>query len=148
MKRTIFALALIAMIAASGLALAHPGRTDAYGGHWDHQKGTYHYHNNGTGYKAFATPKPSTKKSSSKTATFVEEAAELYGITNKADVYALNSPSWEADWNMLFPDAGSPVEIIAVAVDEYGDYWYRLYPKSPKAYVYERDIELIEYDGY
>lgn len=24
--------------------LAHPGRTDASGGHWDHSTGTYHYH--------------------------------------------------------------------------------------------------------
>lgn len=147
MKRTVLAFALIFLIAASGLALAHSGRTDVYGGHWDHKSGTYHYHNNGSGYKAFATPKPSAK-TPSKTAAYVEEPAELYGITNKDDVYALNTPSWQSDWNTLFPDEGTPVEIIAVAVDAYGDFWYRLSPKSPKAYVYEGDIDLYGYDGY
>lgn len=29
--------------------LAHPGRTDAAGGHWDHSTGEYHYHH---GYSA------------------------------------------------------------------------------------------------
>ena len=26
------------------VALAHPGRTDSSGGHWNHETGTYHYH--------------------------------------------------------------------------------------------------------
>lgn len=37
-------IALLAIIVISSSALAHPGRTDANGGHWNHSTGEYHYH--------------------------------------------------------------------------------------------------------
>jgi len=42
MKKLI--LATIAILAFSSFALAHPGGTDAYGGHNDKSTGTYHVH--------------------------------------------------------------------------------------------------------
>ena len=37
-------LILIAALLLASSALAHPGRTDANGGHWNHSTGEYHYH--------------------------------------------------------------------------------------------------------
>jgi hypothetical protein len=46
MKRFVFILlALLALsVACSVIVTAHPGRTDQYGGHWNHSTGEYHYH--------------------------------------------------------------------------------------------------------
>jgi hypothetical protein len=37
-------LAMLAVFALSTAALAHPGGRDAYGGHYDREKGNYHVH--------------------------------------------------------------------------------------------------------
>ena len=42
MKKLI--LAVPAVMLLSSVALAHPGGRDAYGGHYDKDKGTYHVH--------------------------------------------------------------------------------------------------------
>lgn len=48
-KFTMFgALFLSFTLCLSSVAFAHPGRTDAYGGHYDRKTGLYHYHNSGT----------------------------------------------------------------------------------------------------
>lgn len=49
-RRMLFAslAALLAVLLALPV-LAHPGRTDSKGGHYDHSSGTYHYHH---GYPA------------------------------------------------------------------------------------------------
>lgn len=46
MKRFTFILLLLLtfVIICSITVAAHPGRTDEYGGHWDHSTGEYHYH--------------------------------------------------------------------------------------------------------
>lgn len=44
MKRFIFLLLLLISL----MSFAHPGRTDADGGHYNRKNGTYHYHNRGT----------------------------------------------------------------------------------------------------
>lgn len=36
---------IITTLLTSTVAFAHPGRTDANGGHWNRSTGTYHYHN-------------------------------------------------------------------------------------------------------
>ena len=41
--------AIVFAIILSTIALAHPGRTDSNGGHYDHNSGEYHYHH---GYEA------------------------------------------------------------------------------------------------
>lgn len=45
-KRLVWILIVVALVvAALGVtALAHSGRTDANGGHWNHSTGEYHYH--------------------------------------------------------------------------------------------------------
>ena len=48
MKKIVSILLLITVL-LSMLAFAHSGRTDSYGGHWNHSTGTYHYHH---GYSA------------------------------------------------------------------------------------------------
>ncbi|MBQ3063959.1 MAG: YHYH domain-containing protein [Clostridia bacterium] len=46
MKRKIFILFTIVLLLSLLILpiLAHSGRTDQYGGHWDHSTGEYHYH--------------------------------------------------------------------------------------------------------
>lgn len=41
-------LALTAALGTPSIALAHSGRTDAAGGHWETATGTYHFHNGGS----------------------------------------------------------------------------------------------------
>lgn len=43
-KKIICALLLVVCISCICTAFAHPGRTDANGGHWNRSTGTYHYH--------------------------------------------------------------------------------------------------------
>lgn len=42
MKRIVTAVIIVLM--ATTMALAHGGRTDQYGGHYDNRTGGYHYH--------------------------------------------------------------------------------------------------------
>ena len=42
-------IAIILCLCLPVLVSAHPGRTDYYGGHYDHSEGEYHYHH---GYSA------------------------------------------------------------------------------------------------
>lgn len=43
MKKLLFMIA-IAIYVLPVIVLAHPGKTDANGGHWNHKTGEYHYH--------------------------------------------------------------------------------------------------------
>ena len=40
----IFTLLIVVFLTSALSILAHPGRTDANGGHWDRKSGTYHFH--------------------------------------------------------------------------------------------------------
>lgn len=44
MKRISVAILVVLLVAISTVALAHPGRTDKYGGHTDRRTGQYHKH--------------------------------------------------------------------------------------------------------
>ena len=44
MKRKIVLIIMSIMLLINTFSLAHSGRTDAYGGHYNHSTGTYHYH--------------------------------------------------------------------------------------------------------
>lgn len=48
-KKIFFLLSLLCCLDFSFKTSAHPGSTDAYGGHYDHSDGSYHYHH---GYPA------------------------------------------------------------------------------------------------
>lgn len=48
-KLQIVFISIFLFFCFNAIAFAHPGATDANGGHWDHSTGTYHYHH---GYPA------------------------------------------------------------------------------------------------
>ena len=52
MKKRILALVVILLIAFPLLVLAHSGRTDSNGGHYNRKTGEYHYHNGGPAYNS------------------------------------------------------------------------------------------------
>ena len=52
MKKRILALIVILLIAFPLLVLAHSGRTDSNGGHYNRKTGEYHYHNGGPAYNS------------------------------------------------------------------------------------------------
>lgn len=45
MRKKLVLFLMIFLAIANNYSLAHSGRTDEYGGHYDHSTGTYHYHN-------------------------------------------------------------------------------------------------------
>ncbi len=52
MKKRILALVVILLIVFPLLVLAHSGRTDSNGGHYNRKTGEYHYHNGGPAYNS------------------------------------------------------------------------------------------------
>lgn len=52
MKKRILALVVILLVTFPLLVLAHSGRTDSNGGHYNRKTGEYHYHNGGTAYNS------------------------------------------------------------------------------------------------
>ena len=44
MKKKVILIIVLILTFISTCVLAHSGRTDRYGGHYDHSTGTYHYH--------------------------------------------------------------------------------------------------------
>lgn len=44
MRKKLVLFLMIFLAIANNYSLAHSGRTDEYGGHYDHSTGTYHYH--------------------------------------------------------------------------------------------------------
>lgn len=70
--KRLLAAALLVLFLPASVGLAHPGRTDSNGGHWNHSTGTYHYHNgggsSGSSGKSSSSSGSSGKSSSSKAA--------------------------------------------------------------------------------
>ena len=74
-------LIVLVLLLSVPAALAHPGRTDSNGGHWNHSTGEYHYHHGYPEHQhpdgvcpyakpaATPTPKPSTPKPSYRVST-------------------------------------------------------------------------------
>lgn len=82
MKKIILVLTVISVFTMfASLAEAHPGRTDAYGGHtcrtncayWGYSTGEYHYHNTYVAPKSTTTPKPISKPTPTKKPTTVKK---------------------------------------------------------------------------
>lgn len=55
MKRKRVLIIMSIMLLINTFSLAHSGRTDAYGGHYNHSTGTYHYHS-GSYYGEYTGP--------------------------------------------------------------------------------------------
>lgn len=68
-----FITSTIIFSSSSFIALAHSGRTDANGGHWDRKNGTYHYH---SGPKANPAPTAAPAKNYSETPQSAAPAVE------------------------------------------------------------------------
>lgn len=49
--KKILSIFIIFFVMILPLSYAHPGRTDANGGHYDRSTGEYHYHNGGSSYE-------------------------------------------------------------------------------------------------
>ncbi len=49
---SVLILCLFCLLSYAPVAYAHPGRTDADGGHWDYSTGTYHYHDGSSAGKS------------------------------------------------------------------------------------------------
>ena len=52
MKKRILALIVILLVTFPLMVLAHSGRTDSNGGHYNRKTGEYHYHNGGPAYNS------------------------------------------------------------------------------------------------
>ena len=83
-KKIISAIGCLIML--TSVASAHPGRTDANGGHWDQETGEYHYHhgypahqhNNGVcPYELEEEPEPSPAIAAARAAVAASGEAEL-----------------------------------------------------------------------
>lgn len=74
----IFCLLLIISLVFSVSSYAHPGRTDAYGGHWDRRNGTYHFH---TGEYAGRTQSDTSKNHFTPTRK-LPESYDTYDLTD------------------------------------------------------------------
>lgn len=97
-----FALSLLAvtlLILSSNVSVAHPGRTDANGGHtcrtncaeWGLEDGEYHYHNGGSTTTTTPTPSSESSSGSNQTSTTDLKADKLKPpAKGKLSVYFLN----------------------------------------------------------
>jgi Na+/melibiose symporter-like transporter len=91
MKKYLKLVVVLPLLLISIIAFAHPGRTDANGGHYNHSTGEYHYHNgNSTGSNTGLNFKTNTdysdvikeydakkKKEQEENVTFKEKNTEL-----------------------------------------------------------------------
>lgn len=69
-------------------AFAHPGRTDANGGHYDRKTGKYHYHNGGSSRSTSST----RSKSSSKGSTGISKKTTAPSRVYASKINAVNVP--------------------------------------------------------
>lgn len=89
MNRRLCLLLCAMLLAAPVIALAHSGRTDANGGHYNRKTGEYHYHNGGTKKHAPTMPSPSEPSASGGTARPLpkptQETADLEDVLVETD---------------------------------------------------------------
>lgn len=84
MKQSRLCAMLLCCLLLSITIFAHPGRTDANGGHWNRKEGTYHFH---TGEYAGRNSSSSSAKSESDTFTPPYEPLERQEPENKEAVF-------------------------------------------------------------
>jgi hypothetical protein len=84
------------LLSICGYALAHPGRTDGNGGHYDRKTGTYHYHNSGS----------STGSSSSDTSSTNNKSTDNMNNNNSASesktIQTISLPAEKSPKNISF----------------------------------------------
>ena len=73
MKRIIAFLLCLVLVCLPASSLAHSGRTDSGGGHWNHSTGEYHYHHGHPAHQhTFGVCPYSSEKSSDSTNTYTD----------------------------------------------------------------------------
>lgn len=103
-------LSFVLLLVMTTPAMAHPGRTDANGGHtcrtncgkWGLNYGEYHYHNGGTSKKT-STSKPKQSSSSKTVSTkketiYVDPYTQAEELIKTAESYA-GSLKWESSYD-------------------------------------------------
>lgn len=152
MKKGLSAILIVAVLICwcGAAALAHPGRTDANGGHWDHKNGTYHYHNGPRSQKPAATKKPSGAAATPKPTAEPEELFDevWYGETNKRNVDVYEYPSASAKRLTRIAAKGSEIVVVDWIEDDEDEdtYWYIVWIDGQEGYVYEDAIDFPDYD--
>ena len=68
-------LVLIFTLLTAVNGMAHSGRTDKNGGHWDRKKGTYHYHNGGSSGSSSSTKKKTSSSSSASSGSTTKKSS-------------------------------------------------------------------------
>ena len=132
-------------------ALAHPGRTDANGGHTNKKTGEYHYHHGGRSSLQPSVPrKPSATKPARKSAPKATPAppvraeALLYGITNTPNVNVRELPETSARQVNRIEKKGTEIIITGTETDENDDVWYRIWLDGKEVYVFGSFIDIIK----
>ncbi len=154
MKRFVAILLVALMLCVSFAALAHPGRTDSYGGHWDTKNGTYHDHNSGSSSGTQATPRPSaTGKATPRPTTIPfllidNEDDLLYGKTSAASVTMYADANKKAKQVGVLKTKGTAVEIIEKVYDNSKELWYHIWFSGKDAYVPAKSIKLMSYERF
>lgn len=82
MKKIIAPIVALAVLATPLVASAHPGRTDANGGHYNRKTGEYHYHNGGGGSSS-SSSSSNKSNSSSKQKTTTTKKKDSSSSTKK-----------------------------------------------------------------
>ena len=80
-------ICFILVFSFSTTALAHPGRTDANGGHYDRSTGIYHYHNGGGSSSSRSSSSSSSNKKSKSTKS--KKKSTTSNRSNTTIVYTL-----------------------------------------------------------
>jgi len=153
MKRIVCVILVIMTLVLCGnlAALAHPGRTDAQGGHWDRKNGTYHYHTDEpTNPRPAATKKPAAADTAPAQAEDPEDIYEevWYAETNKRDVNVYEEPSTSASRLTRISRKGTEVAVVDWAEDdeESDVYWYMIWIDGQEGYVHEDYLDFQAYD--
>ena len=149
--KKIICIAIIAIsitLLCTSIGLAHPGRTDSNGGHWNHKEGTYHYHS-APGKNASATRKPAaqaTPKPDSRPEDIYVDV--WYGETSEDNVYIYEYASFDANTLTTIKKAGTEIVVVDVVEDEeYDDiWWYVVWFNGEEGYVLEEYVYFREDD--
>lgn len=173
MKKRLVSLVLVFVFAISSNALAHSGRTDKNGGHWDRKNGTYHYHNGGSSgsssssssgsssgsgsrsnsvsatQRSTAVPVSSTPRPTTAPAHLLSADREmLYGKTNTAGINLRASNTSKSEKVGYIQAKGTAFEILDLVETGTNTVWYQIWYEGKAVYIFGEYVELISLEDY